>query len=35
MYRYRPDYKIKARHFKDFPHNSSEQVCWYYDDVIK
>ena len=24
MYRYRPDYKIKARHFKDFPHNSEQ-----------
>ena len=24
MYRYRPDYEIKARHFKDFPHNSEQ-----------
>ena len=24
MYRYRPDYKIKARHFEDFPHKSKQ-----------
>ena len=24
MYRYRPDYKIKARHYEDFPHKSKQ-----------
>ena len=24
MYRYRPDYKIKARHLEDFPHKSKQ-----------
>lgn len=27
MYRYRPDYEIKARHFEDFPHQSKQAAA--------
>lgn len=27
MYRFRPEYVIKARHYKDYPHNSVQAAC--------
>lgn len=27
MYRFRPDYVIKARHYRDYPHNSVQAAC--------
>ena len=32
MYRYRPDYIIKARHIEDFPHKK-QTSNWNHDDV--
>ena len=34
MYRFRPDYEIKARHLDDFPH-SSQKCCSHYADDLK